>query len=42
MRVGMMRERKGPVLDNEKLLIRGQEEAFIGSVVKSADLHINL
>ncbi len=37
-RVGMMREKKGPVLDNEKLLIRGQEESFIGAVIQSKDL----
>ena len=42
IRVGMMRERQGPVLDNEKLLIRGQEEKFIGQNIKSSDLHINL
>ena len=40
-RVGMMRERKGPKLDSEKLLIRGQEESFVGATIKSGDLHIN-
>ena len=40
-RVGMMRERKGPKLDSEKLLIRGKEESFVGATIKSGDLHIN-
>lgn len=26
--------------DNEKLLIRGQEESFIGAVIKSSDLQL--
>ena len=38
VRCGMMREKKGPLLDNEKLLIRGQEEKFIGYALKKSDL----
>ena len=40
-RVGMMRERKGPALDSEKLLIRGQEESFVGATVKSKELNLD-
>ena len=40
-RVGMMRERKGPMLDSEKLIIRGQEESFVGATVKSKELNLD-
>ena len=40
-RVGMMREKKGPLLDSEKLLIRGREESFVGATAKSSELNIN-
>ena len=36
----MMRERKGPLLENEKLLIRGEERQFIDATVKSSDLQL--
>ncbi len=39
-RTGMMRERKGPVLDSERLLIRGVEQKFIGQTVSSEDLQL--
>lgn len=42
VKTGMMREKKGPLLDSEKLLIRGREEKFIGATLKSSDLNINL
>ena len=38
-RTGMMKERKGPAAD--KLLIRGQEQSFIGAVVSSNQLNID-
>jgi minichromosome maintenance protein 10 len=41
-RVGMMRERKGPTLDSEKLVIRGAEQNFIGADIKSKDLILGL
>ena len=40
-RVGMMRERKGPMLDSEKLIIRGREESFVGATIKSSNLNVN-
>ena len=40
-RTGMMRERKGPLLDSEKLLIRGQERSFVGASVKSSELSLD-
>ena len=40
-RTGMMRERKGPKLDNEKLLIRGQEQTFVGATVSGDQLNVN-
>ena len=40
-RVGMMREKKGPMLDSEMLLIRGQEESFVGATIKSSELNLN-
>ena len=40
-RVGMMREKKGPLLDSEKLLIRGREESFVGATAKSSELSID-
>lgn len=42
MRCGMMREKKGPLLDSEKLVIRGAEQKFIGAAVKSTDLNLGL
>ena len=41
IRTGMMRERKGPKLENENLVIRGHEESHIGAV-HSQSLNINL
>ena len=38
LRVGMARERKGPTLDSERLVIRGAEEKFLGADIKSNDL----
>lgn len=38
MRTGMMKEKTGPKLESEKLLIRGVEQKFIGQAVSSADL----
>ena len=40
-RVGMMREKKGPVLDSEKLIIRGREESFVGATIKASELNVN-
>ena len=40
-RCGMMKERKGPKLDTEKLLIRGQEQTFVGATVSSDQLNVN-
>lgn len=37
----MMREKKGPTLENEQLVIRGHEESHIGAV-HSKSLNINL
>ena len=34
----MIRERKGPVLDGEKLLIRGAEQKFINATIDRNDL----
>ena len=41
IRTGMMREKKGPTLENEQLVIRGHEESHIGAV-HSKSLNINL
>jgi len=40
-RVGMIREKKGPLLDSEKLLIRGKEESFVGATAKANELNLN-
>lgn len=40
-RTGMIRERKGPVLDSERLLVRGHEQTFVGETVKSSELHVD-
>ena len=40
-RTGMMRERKGPLLDSERLLIRGQEQKFVGAHVSSQQLNLD-
>ena len=41
IRTGMMREKKGPTLENEQLVIRGHEESHIGAV-HSKSLNVNL
>ncbi len=39
-RTGMMREKKGPALESERLLIRGAEQKFVGQTVSSEDLRL--
>ena len=38
----MMKEKKGPLLDSERLLIRGAEQKFVNANISSSDLHLNL
>jgi hypothetical protein len=38
----MMKERKGPLLDTERLLVRGVEQKFVNANVSSADLSLDL
>jgi len=40
-RTGMIRERKGPLFESEKLLIRGIEQNFVGANVGSNQLNLN-
>ena len=40
-RTGMMKEKKGPLLESEKLLIRGQEESFVGASISAKELNLN-
>ena len=42
MRVGMAREKKGPLLDSERLVVRGAEERFLGADIRRQDLNLNL
>jgi len=37
----MMREKKGPLLDSEKLLIRGREKSFVGATTKASELNLD-
>ena len=42
VRVGMAREKKGPLLDSERLVVRGAEESFLGADIRRQDLNVNL
>ena len=42
VRVGMAREKKGPLLDSERLVVRGAEESFLGADIRRQDLNLNL
>ena len=42
VRTAMMKEKKGPLLDSERLLIRGAEQKFVNANISSSDLHLNL
>eukprot|EP00095_Tigriopus_kingsejongensis_P008645 maker-scaffold426_size175065-snap-gene-0.37 protein:Tk08645 transcript:maker-scaffold426_size175065-snap-gene-0.37-mRNA-1 annotation:"hypothetical protein DAPPUDRAFT_300822" len=41
-RTGMMKEKKGPILDSERLCIRGGEQKFINQTLQKSDLNLDM
>lgn len=41
VRAGMIREKKGPKLDSEHLLVRGAEQKFVNRTVSSGDVRLD-
>ena len=40
-RTGMMKEKNGLILESEKLLIRGQEQSFVGASINVKQLNLD-